>query len=765
MLKYNFKELNKPVVIDEPAVQDIFITNDEITIAVTTAAGQDETKLELEKGKTARFTVQIGNVEPIKFGGTDNWGYNKLILPIEKEANSIQFDSILVNNITVDTIAGDNGWCKCEKVDNNTLKYTALTANPSSSPRYAYFKHKTTDTTISGGQNEGRLALPEWYVTIMQKGNENPQPVIIPSEPEVNQNEDAPSDPWQNNSQKYQNPNHSGVDSSISGEIGNDDNHNTPSNTSHEDDPNLGSFLYKVGLISDLHISADNDSKSPNNANDDWWDEDDFNRAMTIFKNDSDIKFIASCGDTLESGSPKNATPEDDYNVFIQLYDVPYWQVAGLRLFTPMGNHDFYAMFESRKNDIILASRFTNYNSISGYNTGVRDRIANIAISGQGINGMVPGRGRIVFDGIYGDVGTNGQGDMNFFAYNAYVEMYKDAAGFSGSIVPTEARYSDEAFTAMTTYVMNNWNTCKDNLSGWHAGRQGMRNAYSKGNYWTQKGNDLFIFLSVDYGTDYWTINDTWHDRMIHARTIIPTDQTTQENDPYIKRMVEYVQGTGYSLSDVLYNYQYYSPNTLIWLKEIIENNQNKKIYVFTHHFMPHRVGNGDPIHDNLPKNGGYHYSSINKDGVLSTENTSGIQYNSGSNTLTGIEFWFINKLMNSYTNVIWFSGHSHISWENDCHFDNHDYNIILPANDEVFAYTRSSNVPKSITSAWNVALPSLSKPRYVIDGSSSRKWNDAEMGIMEIYEKGVKIKGYKIRKNNQDTNTLLTEKSIKLID
>jgi hypothetical protein len=34
----------------------------------------------------------------------------------------------------------------------------------------------------------------------------------------------------------------------------------------------------------------------------------------------------------------------------------------------------------------------------------------------------------------------------------------------------------------------------------------------------------------------------------------------------------------------------------------------------------------------------------------------------------------------------------------------------------------------------------------------------------MEVYEKGVKIKGYKIRKNNEDSNTLLIEKSIKLL-
>lgn len=84
MLKYDFEQLEKPVVIDEPAFQDIFITNNNkcITLEVTTAAGTDETKLYLEEGQDAKFSIQIGNVDSIKFGGTDNWGYYKLIIPI-----------------------------------------------------------------------------------------------------------------------------------------------------------------------------------------------------------------------------------------------------------------------------------------------------------------------------------------------------------------------------------------------------------------------------------------------------------------------------------------------------------------------------------------------------------------------------------------------------------------------------------------------------------------------------------------------------------
>ena len=511
----------------------------------------------------------------------------------------------------------------------------------------------------------------------------------------------------------------------------------------------LGKYLYKVGLLSDYHVCVDND-KNTSQTNDDWWDEDDFKAAMDRFAADPEIKFIAGCGDVLESGSPKLATPEDDYNDFYNMYNVPYWQVAGLRFFTPVGNHDFYGMFESRNGDVVLPDRFTNANSISGRNTSVNARIGQLAISGQGINGIIPSRGRIVFDAPDGKTHTSGQGDMRFFAYNAYVEMYKNAAGYTPSLAPTENRFSDEAINSMKNYVYKNWDSCKDNISGWNKDRQGMRNGYSKLNYWLQKGNDIYIFLSLDYGDDVWEINNSWHDRMIHARTII----NLNTDDPYIKRMKEYVSDTEYSSADEPYNYQYYSPNTLIWLKEIIENNKDKKIYVFTHHFLPHKSGNSNGI----PQDGAWQYSDIDKAGNLTS---AGL--NKGSNAVTGIEFWFLNKLHNLYKNVIWFSGHSHISWEVDGHFDNNDYTIVSPSAQNKYVYTKATSTPKS-KSAYSVSLPSLSKPRFINNNESQRLYNDAEMGIMEVYEKGVKIKGYKIRENNTDVDILLAEKSIKLI-
>lgn len=509
----------------------------------------------------------------------------------------------------------------------------------------------------------------------------------------------------------------------------------------------LGKYLYSVGLLSDLHMCKSNDNVTPNDTSDDWADEEDLKASMNVFIKDKNIKFISSCGDIAEAQTNDaikhpDCTAEADYAEFIKMYDVPYWQVEGLRFFSPLGNHDFYGIFESRVGDTITGKK--NSECILGYNSGVNLRIGNWI---QQINGIVPGRGRIVFELEKGKSTASGQADMRFFSFNDYVDLYTKQGGYTGTSVwdASKGGISDEAIKCAKKYVNNNWSKVKDNLIMWNDGGGHGRNGYSKLNYWMTKGNDIFIYLSVDYGNDIWGLKNGWHDRMIHARTII----NLNEDDPYIKRMKEYVSDTGYSSADEPYNYQYYSPNTLIWLKEILENNTNKKIYIFTHHSLPNKVGNSAGI----PQNGDWQYAVINKAGI-----------NKGSNMLTGIEYWFLNKLNNKYKNVIWFSGHSHISWDVDCHFVNKDYEIVSPSKQNEFVYSKANNNYKT-TSAWNVALPSMSKPRYISkDGKSSRLYDDAELGIMEIYEKGVKIKGYKVREKNKDISKLLVEKTIVLL-
>ena len=512
----------------------------------------------------------------------------------------------------------------------------------------------------------------------------------------------------------------------------------------------LGKYQYSVGLLSDLHISKDSNE---------WWDEDDFKRCMDLFVKDQNVKCVMGCGDVAESATNAyqrhpEAVCDVDYAELKDIYDVPYWQVAGLRLFQPLGNHDFYGLFESRAGDTITGKR--NSECICGYNANVVQRIADLWPTGQQINGIVPGRGRIVFELEKGKTSAVGQADMKFFSYNDYVDLYCRQGGYTGKSVWDSAKggISDEAIRCAKSYVNAHWNEVRDTLVMWNDGGSHGRNGYSKLNYWLKKDNTIFIFLSVDYGNDVWPVNEKWHDRMVHARTII----NLNEDDPYTKRLKEYVAGTGYGDADRLYDYQYYSPNTLIWLKEIVDNNPDCKIVLFTHHFLPNRVGNGV----GMVIGGNWQYADIHPSDEK--DQREGNIYPVGSNALTGIEFWFFDKLLNEHKNILMFSGHSHISWSADAAFDNHDYPIIQPSAKDKYVYTKASNTPRSAESGWTVSLPSMSKPRQIVNGQSVRRYQDAEMGVLEIYERGVKIKGYRVRSDNQDVNELLAEKEIVLI-
>jgi hypothetical protein len=79
------------------------------------------------------------------------------------------YDSVYVNNIDVQALAGTGRWCKCSYDSaNHRLKYKALSDNTTGSVRYAYFVHTTTDNTLSYGPNAGSAAMSQWTVTVRQ---------------------------------------------------------------------------------------------------------------------------------------------------------------------------------------------------------------------------------------------------------------------------------------------------------------------------------------------------------------------------------------------------------------------------------------------------------------------------------------------------------------------------------------------------------------------------------------------------------------------
>ena len=280
--------------------------------------------------------------------------------------------------------------------------------------------------------------------------------------------------------------------------------------------------------------------------------------------------------------------------------------------------------------------------------------------------------------------------------------------------------------------------------------------------YYFTRGDDIYVMLSLDYGGDNNGIvtsgtlpftGSNYRDT-INAKRII----SVPSNDSNVNAILDYISNTNYNqTAEAQYNYQFYSPSSLIWLKNLIESNTNKKIFVFTHHFLPHKSGNSNGI-----PSSGYAYGSICPSASHST--TSGCEnLRRGASALSGMQFWFINKLNNEHKNVYWFSGHSHLTWNYNsgdalkcAHIDNHDYNIVTPTTSD---YSSDNSDPKKKTvytkssmssignSGWWIALPSLSKPRTVSGSSASYLYTEAELSIMDVYTNGIKIKGYKSKR------------------
>lgn len=160
--------------IDCPCVQDVVIRKNETDLCFTTVDGQDETKLFLKDDEDVQLTINFGDISNIGFGGTDNWGKDRLPLYVDYKKDSQDHDGVFVDTIKIQEYAGDGNWCKCELVNNNSaVRYTALAENPYNAQRIAYFYHSTDDDTVKRGYNVGRPAKKTWCVTVIQEANPN----------------------------------------------------------------------------------------------------------------------------------------------------------------------------------------------------------------------------------------------------------------------------------------------------------------------------------------------------------------------------------------------------------------------------------------------------------------------------------------------------------------------------------------------------------------------------------------------------------------
>jgi hypothetical protein len=283
--------------------------------------------------------------------------------------------------------------------------------------------------------------------------------------------------------------------------------------------------------------------------------------------------------------------------------------------------------------------------------------------------------------------------------------------------------------------------------------KSGKRTIKSKLNYWLEYNGDILVFMSVDYGE---STGSPWDDV---ARGFNLLDY----NDQYVKQMTAYVIGTDYDRNrEKNFDYQFYNAEVLCWLKDILEANKNRRIFVFNHHFLPNKAGDTFGEYSRL-RIWPYPTSEVIRN-----------KYYSGSNTVCGLTFHFLNKLMRENLHTIFFNGHSHYEWkaQEDC--ITREYKVKLPTGNEVtplvddlntlrgteYDYQLYTPIGHSVCDcAPTVHVPSLSKP---VSREGKTLYGASQGAVVEVYEGGVTVKCIQFK---ADGSSQYTNKVIKTID
>lgn len=159
----------------------------------------------------------------------------------------------------------------------------------------------------------------------------------------------------------------------------------------------------------------------------------------------------------------------------------------------------------------------------------------------------------------------------------------------------------------------------------------------------------------------------------------------TQGNDLFVMFGTQWYDTTGQVINP-------FTNESLQWLYEILETNRNKRVFLFQHYLR--FDGSGKPY-------------SPNPTGKILEYCTQGTVFMS---------------LMEHYTNVIWFHGHSHTKFDcqEDCSYANYD----------------------RLHGCHSIHIPSLAVPRDYENDAYVGKYAESEGYVVDVYRNHIVLRG-----------------------
>ena len=271
-------------------------------------------------------------------------------------------------------------------------------------------------------------------------------------------------------------------------------------------------------------------------------------------------------------------------------------------------------------------------------------------------------------------------------------------------------------------------------------------------NFFFEKHGDLHVFISIDYGASF--------ERYDVIRAVNRLDY----DDPNVKLMTEYVSDTPYDRKrETNFDYRFYNPAALVWLKNILEANPKKRVFLNMHHFLPAGAGDIFSVYRHL------------RIWPMPTSELIDEKFYSGSNTLCGLEYWFIEKLLRNHLNAVCFGGHSHYAAREQEDVMSRAYMVSQPTGNETtplvddlnsldgtkYDYQIYRPAEHSYAAiAPSVHLPSLAKPA---DRVGKTLYGASEGVLMEVYDEKVVLKFIRFKTEGMKTYTNEIVKTVEL--